>query len=252
MIFIINIILTALYMTGWFVIGRSKNRLDVADVGWGGGFVIVAFSSFLVRPTPWTIIILILVTIWGCRLAYHISKRNSGKAPDPRYLELSSRWPANNFWVRAYFSVFLTQALLIFLVSLPITLAATKSIPLRFLALGGVVLWLTGFLFEVLADRQLARFISNPANKGQIMQQGLWRYSRHPNYFGEIVLWWGIAALAFGASGTALVVIGPIVITILLVFVSGIPPIERRYKNNSKYQQYAIKTSILVPWPVKS
>ena len=240
-------------MTNWYVVGRRTQRLDVADTAWGGGFVIIALSSVFFRASGTTLLLLVLVLLWGGRLALHIWRRNVVKGPDPRYHELSSRWSKKLFWLRAYFSVFIVQAILVFMVSLPVTLTAlATSPPNNLLVAVGAMVWLIGFLFEAVADRQLKKFITNTANRGGVLSSGLWKYSRHPNYFGEILLWWGIAIVAYGAHANGLLILGPITITALLLFVSGIPSVERRYKTNSSYQTYARRTSILIPLPPRS
>jgi steroid 5-alpha reductase family enzyme len=189
--------------------------------------------------------------MWGLRLASHIWGRNRKRGPDPRYVELSQKWPRRGFWVRAYGSVFMVQAGLIFLVSLNISLAATVHSPRFTLVTGlGVALWLLGFIVETMADRQLQGFIENPMNQGKIMGTGLWHYSRHPNYFGELVQWWSIGLISLGSGlVTPLIVLSPLTISILIGFVSGIPPLERRYARNAAYQAYARVTSVLIPRP---
>lgn len=237
------------YMSIWWLIGRRLKRLDVADTAWGGGFILVALASWLTNPNFLTSLIAILVLAWGLRLMSHIWRRSRAKShDDPRYQELSAKW-GRNFWLRAYVAVFMLQGLLLLLVSMPITAAAAQSqTPSTMIAIIGVVVWLAGFNIESAADRQLAEFVANPANKGKIMGSGLWRYSRHPNYFGEIMQWWGVWVLTLGGLWWAAIV-GPITITWLIVFVSGIPLLERRYRSNRDYQNYSKRTSMLVPLP---
>ncbi len=237
-------------MTVWFGVGRRLNRLDVADTAWGGGFIVVATISLILHSDSRTLLIWAMVVIWGLRLASHIWRRNANKGPDPRYVDLSRKWPAKHFWYRAFIYIFMTQAGLIALVSLPITTAALGSARL----IGGIdylaiILWLTGFIFEATADRQLSRFIGNSANRGKILCSGLWKYSRHPNYFGEILQWWAIALLALGPAIGWLGLAGPVLLTYLIVFVSGIPPIEKRHRQNPKYTDYMMRTSMIVPLP---
>jgi len=244
----INFALLILYMTSWYIVGRKKQRLDVADTAWGGGFVIIGLSSVLFNPSKITLLMLLLTLLWGARLALHIWRRNGIKGPDPRYKTLSARWPKKKFWLRAYFSVFIVQAILVFIVSLPISLTAlARSSTNSFLLVIGTTVWLVGFLFEAAADRQLKKFMAKPGNHGTVLQSGLWKYSRHPNYFGEILLWWGVSIVAFGAHANWLLLLGPLTISALLIFISGIPSVERRYKENAAYQEYARRTSILLP-----
>ena len=250
--FVVNLVVVIAYITGWFIVGKQQNRLDVADIAWGGGFAFMAVSSFLLHRSVTTGLLLFLVVIWGARLAKHIFMRNRHKAPDKRYDELSAKWPKRSFWLRAYLSVFLGQGLLIFLVGLPVTLSASASGVRSVLAIiAGLIFWATGFYFEYMGDRQLRVFLSDASNKGKVMQQGLWRYSRHPNYFGEMVMWVGIGIIAIGGGASWFAFAGPAIISYLLIFVSGVPPLERRYKTDPAYQAYAERTSIFIPLPPK-
>jgi steroid 5-alpha reductase family enzyme len=248
-----NLVDLIIYMSCWFVMARRLERLDVVDTAWGGGFVVVATLDLMVRPNDRTLLVWLMVTVWGLRLSTHIWRRNSRRAPDGRYLELSARWPADRLWLNAYVRVFLLQAALVFLVSLPIAVVANQATRswdwLSWVAVG---LWLSGFIFESVADRQLRQFMGNKANKGKLMTVGLWRYSRHPNYFGELVQWWAIGLLALGPARGWLAFIGPAVLTYLIVFVSGLPPIERRHAKRAGYQEYKRRTSALIPLPPHS
>ncbi len=250
MLFLINLGLVLIYMTAWFVVGQRRQRLDVVDTAWGGGFILMALSAAVVARDLRSTIIAILVALWGTRLAMYMLRRSQQRPPDPRYEELSAKWPKKRFWLRAYGSIFLLQGALVYMVGLPITVAgaATRS-GLGALGVLGVIVWLAGFIFEMVADAQLHSFRSAAANKGKVMQGGLWRYSRHPNYFGEIVQWWAIWLIAVQGSLGWVGVLGPLTITGLIVFVSGIPPIERRKRDNFAYQAYAKHTSVLIPLP---
>lgn len=249
----LNALLLLVYMTAWFAFGFRLKRLDVADTAWGGGFVLVALAGFWANPNDATLLVAALVLAWGLRLASHIWQRNRGKSEqDARYTELSSKW-GSSFWLRAYLSVFLLQGALILLVSMSITAVATAdSAGLGSWAALGAAVWLAGFVIETLADRQLAIFVKDSSNRGKVMDRGLWRYSRHPNYFGEVVQWWGIWLVAAGLSQAWIGLIGPLTITVLILFVSGIPLLEKRYKNDKAYQEYSKKTSIFIPLPPRN
>jgi steroid 5-alpha reductase family enzyme len=248
----VNALAVLCYMTIWFLISRRARRLDVVDAAWGGGFIVVALSSFVQRPGVYTALLAIVVMAWGLRLALHIAERNSKTKNDPRYDDLTASWEPRTYWLRAYLSIFLTQGLLILIVGLPLTVGAllqTTGISV-FVPLG-LLIWAAGFTTEVIADRQLRDFMPTRTPKHSVMNKGLWHYSRHPNYFGEIVVWWGIAMIASSASYGWLGWIGALTITYLIAFVSGIPPLEKRKKNDRAYQEYARHTSVLVPWPHK-
>jgi steroid 5-alpha reductase family enzyme len=233
----------------WFMVSLFKKRNDVADIAWGLGFTLIAWTSFLLSGGSGTRGILagILVSIWGLRLAWHIHKRNMGKAEDYRYLAWRKEW-GNWFYIRSYFQVYLLQGLFLFLIVLPVLLI-NKSIGsgLGILDFVGVAVWLVGFYFESVGDAQLARFIKNPENKGKIMQSGLWAYTRHPNYFGEVTQWWGLWLVALSVPYGLVGIIGPITITFLILKVSGIPMLEKKMEENPEFAEYKKKTSVFIP-----
>lgn len=239
------------FMTLAFCIAKTRNRLDTVDSAWGLGFIVLAWVSVLQQPTPAGLAIFGLVTIWGLRLASHIYARSKRGGEDPRYTEIAKKWKGN-YWLRAYISIFLLQGLLILIVGLPITFAATDSVEtihcLGWLTLLGIIVWLKGFVIEAVADKQLSTF-KKQKNHPKLLQTGLWKYSRHPNYYGEILQWWGIGIIASQANYGWVGLLGPLVLTLLIVFVSGIPPIEKRKADDKEYQQYKRRTSPLVLWP---
>jgi steroid 5-alpha reductase family enzyme len=246
---LVNAILLVIYMTLWFVAARLRARLDTVDMAWGGGFVVAAWAIVAQHAELRTVVVAILVSLWGLRLFRHIFRRARRSGEDPRYSEMAKKW-RGNVWTNAYFKIFLLQGFLVWVISLPIVYAAGNILKgWNWLLWLGVALWLFGFVFEALADRQLAKFISNPRNKGKVLQTGLWRYSRHPNYFGEIAQWWAIGVIALGTSFGWIGLAGPLMLTALIVFVSGIPPIENRKKSDPKYREYMQHTSPLVPLP---
>jgi steroid 5-alpha reductase family enzyme len=253
MLFWVNVLLILLYMTIWFVVGYRRRRLDTVDTAWGGGFILLALSAHAEARNLRTAVLLVLVLVWGLRLAIYLWRRNLRKGPDQRYDELSQKWPPQHFWRRAYISVFLLQGVLVYVIGLPLTLAgATASQPFGTVAIVGVAVWVIGFTTEALADSQLHRFIRSPHQKGAVLQTGVWRYSRHPNYFGELLQWWGVALIVLPVQFGWIGLIGPLTLTWLIVFVSGIPPIERRKRDNAEYQAYARRTSVLIPRPPRS
>ncbi len=240
------------YMTAWYVIGLAKRRNDVADIAWGLGFPIVGWVAFLTSGfSKVSLMTNILVTIWGLRLARHIYLRNRKRGEDSRYLAWRKEW--NNFYIRSYLQIYIFQGLLMLIISSPVVLINTaRPDSLGLMGAAGVMVWMAGFGFEVVGDQQLANFISKEKNKGKIMQDGLWRYSRHPNYFGEVVLWWGIFLMAVGQTRGWTTIIGPATITYLILFVSGIPMLEKKYAGREDFEEYKRKTSAFVPIPPKA
>lgn len=241
------------YMSLWFVVSLIKKRNDVADVAWGLGFVLVATTSFFLSGDSGLrgLLVIALVGIWGLRLAWHIHLRNRGKAEDYRYLAWRKEW-GKWFYLRSYAQVYLLQGVLLFLIVFPVLLInKSTATALGILDMFGVVVWLIGFYFEAVGDAQLARFIKNPDNKGKLMQSGLWAYTRHPNYFGEVTQWWGIWLIALSVSGGWLGIIGPITITILILKVSGIPMLEKKMEQNPDFAEYKRRVSVFIPLPRK-
>ncbi len=242
--------LIALYMTIWFVVALIKKDNSIADIAWGLGFVLIAAVSLLrrsdgaVRPVLATAVIF----IWGLRLALHILIRNRKRGEDPRYAAWRAQW-GRWFVARSYLQVFLLQGFFLLVVSSPIIVVnSSAQVPLGPLDLAGLLVWTTGFVFEAVGDAQLARFKRDPANRGRIMDRGLWKYSRHPNYFGESTMWWGILLVALEVPYGWTTVVSPVLITFLLVRVSGIPMLEKKYAGNAEFQAYARRTSAFVPW----
>lgn len=239
------------YMTLWFVVSLIKKRNDVADTAWGLGFVLLAWTSFFLTDDSSMRGLLVgaLVSIWGLRLAWHIHRRNKGKAEDYRYLAWRKEW-GNWFYPRSYLQVYLLQGALLFLIVLPVLMINKNAgSALGLLDLVGVLVWLTGFYFESVGDAQLARFIKDPANAGKLMQSGLWAYTRHPNYFGEVTQWWGIWLIALSVPNGAWAIIGPLTITYLILKVSGIPMLEKKMSEHPDFAEYKRKVSMFVPLP---
>ncbi len=229
-------------MTAWFLAAMWKKRNDIADIAWGVGFILVATISLISKNLEMkSQAILILVAIWGLRLAWHILMRNKNKKEDFRYEQWRRDW-GKYFVIRSYLQVFLLQGLMMWLISFPIIWTSKSWGLINVLGIG---IWIVGFGFESIADKQLKEFIGNIANKGKVMDQGLWKYSRHPNYFGEVTMWWGIWLLSGGGWWT---IIGPMTITILILKVSGIPLLEKKYDSDPSYQEYKKRTSEFVPW----
>jgi len=235
------------YMNAWFLVSIVRKRNDGVDIAWGLGFVLlawVAFSSWGLRP----FIINIFVTVWGLRLAWHIARRHRGKPEDSRYAAWRATW--KYFLIRSYFQIYLLQGVLLLIIALPILrIHSIDAGPLVFSDYCGIVVWLLGCYFEVVGDWQLKFFLADPANRGKIMQTGLWRYSRHPNYFGEVMMWWGIFLMAISLPYGILTIISPLTITTLILFVSGIPLLEMKYAGRPDFEDYKKRTSAFFPLP---
>lgn len=234
-----------MYMTIVFAIAYKRKRLDTVDVAWGGAFVVAAAMVAGLEPQPSTILILLLVNTWAIRLSSHILDRvQKHKTDDPRYTEIAKKWDKQTYWQRAFFSVFLLQGFIALVVSLPTVFAAGEPLKVATpIMIVGTAVWLLGFMIEALADRQLSQFLIN--GQGKVLDRGLWRYSRHPNYLGEITQWYGIGIIACSSSYGWIGLIGPLVLNVLIRFVSGVPPIERRKANDPAYKQYMQHT-----WPI--
>ena len=239
-----------LYMTFLFVLALIKNNNSIVDIGWGIGFILVWFVTFFLEPggTAPQLLTGGLVMIWGVRLAAHIFVRNKGRGEDFRYARCRKEW-GKWFALRSFVQVFLLQGLFLLLVAYPVILInRSPERALGPLDAAGLLLWMSGFAFEAVGDAQLRRFKREPAQKGRIMTRGLWRLTRHPNYFGESVMWWGIFVIALSAECGWAGVIGPLVITFLLTKVSGVPMLEKKYRGNSEFEEYARTTSAFLPW----
>ncbi len=245
--FIVIAIVVWFYMTSWFLIGLVLKRNDIADIAWGIGFIVIAWGAWAIGGySTSSVLVNILVTVWGARLAFHIFLRNSKKGEDYRYLEWRKTW--KYFIARSYLQIYMLQGFFMFLISLPIIAINTTALfSLSLQSFLGVLVWLIGFYFEVVGDAQLKEFISKPENKGKLMTSGLWQYTRHPNYFGEALQWWGIWLIAV-TTGNPFVVISPITITVLLRYVSGVPLLEKKYEGRPDWEEYKRKTSVFVPW----
>ncbi|MBY0110063.1 MAG: DUF1295 domain-containing protein [Candidatus Babeliaceae bacterium] len=237
-------------MTAWFLYALRIKNNSVADIAWGLCFIFVALETLILTGLylPEQLVATTLVIIWGVRLSWHIYMRNHNKPEDERYAMWRKQW-GNGIVLRSFFQVFMLQGTLLLLISLPILLINTdKTSPMVVYTIIGGLVWLCGFIFESVADYQLKQFLSKPENHSKIMKSGLWRYSRHPNYFGESVMWWGLFFIALGLPWGWLTIISPLILTYLLLYVSGIPLLEKKLKNNPEFQDYMSKTSAFIPW----
>ncbi len=235
----------------WLLSLRLRDA-SIADIFWGSGFAICAWSYFLLipgeaHPRQW--LICALVTIWALRLSAYIFWRNRGKPEDYRY----QQWREENgpqWWWRSYLKVFLLQGTLLWIIAAPLYAAQSNpSAPaLGWIDLGGLLIWLVGFYFEAAGDWQLSKFKANPENRGKLFTEGVWRYTRHPNYFGDAAQWWGFYLIAVAAGG-AWTIFSPLLMTYLLLKVSGVAMLERGMKKNKPgYADYIRRTNAFFPW----
>lgn len=248
---IIQFGLLLIFVHLWFLYAAIKKRNDIADVAWGLGFVLMAGLGLAYSPNTKTLVVFLMVAFWGFRLASHIYKRfRRHDQEDRRYQEMRKGWGRHPL-LGAWLNVFVGQGFFLILVALPLIVLPQYSNPqwgwLNFL---GLAIWAFGYIFETIGDKQLKDFILKPDKpKGErIMKSGLWKYTRHPNYFGEATLWWGMWLLILGPYA-GLTVIGPITITVLLRFVSGVPLAEAAFDGDPEFEAYKKKTPAMLPNP---
>ena len=248
-LYFINLLIIFIYFVIFFIVGQILKNNSIVDVGWGFGFVVIAvFNAFFygLNSLP-QILVLILVSVWGLRLTYHILKRNWRKPEDFRYVNMRKNW-GNKQALNSFFKVYMIQGLFMYLISLSIVIIFANNSINNLFALIGLIIWLIGFMFDTIGNYHLKHFIKNNKEKGQIIKTGLWKYTRHPNYFGESLVWWGISFIAFSVNNLLLSFVSPLVITFLLVKVSGIPLLEKKMMKNSNFVEYAKITSKFIPW----
>lgn len=243
----------------WFIISQIKKNNGLIDIAWGSGIVVSAIASLFISNefNILKIVITIITVFWGLRLSSYLFVRNFNKPEDYRYQKMRNKWQTK-LKTKAFFKVFLLQSVLNYLIGLPVILTNLQigyinSSLSSLVLIIGVTIFMIGFIIESLADYQLKKFKNDSKNKGKILTSGLWKYSRHPNYFGESLLWIGIFIVSQAQLSlfSLIGIISPILITLFVRYVSGVPILERRYKDNLEYQEYAKKTAIFIPLPPK-
>lgn len=235
-----------------WIVSVIQRNVTIVDSLWSLLFVLGAFTYAQVvgQPGPRVTLLLALVTLWGLRLAAYLSWRNLGHEEDRRYQAIRRR-NEPNFALKSLYLVFGLQAVLAWIISLPLVGAVSAPGPLGAVDGLGVALWLVGMVFEAGGDLQLARFKRDPANAGKVMDRGLWRYTRHPNYFGDFCVWWGFYCLAL-AAGAWWSIVGPLLMTYLLLKVSGVRLLERDIgRRRPEYAEYIRRTNAFFPGPPK-
>lgn len=244
---LILILITLLWLLSVFI----KN-VSIVDIFWGSGFVIVNAYYFWAMPqiNLRNIILLVLVSLWGLRLSIYLAIRNIGKGEDFRYQQFRKDYGPKRYWWFSFFQVFLLQAVLILIVSLPLLGANynTSTNQLNLLDYFAIVVWLIGFAFEAGGDYQLSKFKSKPENKGKLLTTGFWKYTRHPNYFGDSAVWWAYALFSISA-GAYWQIIGSIIMTALIIKVSGVYLLEKTLIDKKPgYKKYIESTNAFFPW----
>jgi steroid 5-alpha reductase family enzyme len=234
----------------WVVSVALKN-VSIVDLFWGAGFVVInTFYFFNTNTTPAKTVLLVLVAIWGLRLSIYLAWRNIGKGEDFRYREFRRQYGEKNYWWISFFQTFLLQGILMWIISLPLLgiNLNSSSQNLGLLDFLGILVWLIGFIFEAGGDFQLARFRKDANNKGKVLDTGFWRYTRHPNYFGDSAVWWGYGLLCL-STGSYWYVTGSVLMTLLIIKVSGVALLEKSLKEaKPQYHDYIRKTSSFIPW----
>jgi steroid 5-alpha reductase family enzyme len=248
----LNLLAAVLFMGCVWLLSLPARNASLADIFWGPGFVVLAWLSFAQTDgyLGRKLLLALLTTAWGFRLFLHITWRNWGQGEDRRYQAWRAKRGASFWWV-SLFTVFLTQAVLLWLVSLAVQIGQLSPSPARLTSLDllGALVWAVGFSWEAVADWQLARFKADPGNRGKVMNRGLWAYSRHPNYFGESLIWWGLFLIALATPLGWWALVSPLVITFLLLRVSGVTLLEKDIvERRPEYREYLETTSPFLPW----
>lgn len=233
-----------------FFIGKIKNKHDLLDVLWGAAFIFASVVSYIISNNKSTIglIMTLLVFIWGSRLTIYLGKRNIGSKEDYRYDDYRKKYKGNNFDLYFFFRMYLIQYIFCMIIVLPVIyINITGNAQVSNITFVGVFVWFIGFLFESVGDMQLKRFKSKTKNKGKLMTTGLWAYTRHPNYFGEATQWGGIYLISISNINNWWLIFSPIVITVLVRYISGVPLLEKKYEGRQDWEEYKQKTSVFIP-----
>jgi steroid 5-alpha reductase family enzyme len=244
-----------LLMTALWAVSVAVRDTSIVDIFWGSGFVVVAWVAFALADGSRDrgLLLAALTTVWGLRLTLHLARRNLGHGEDKRYARMRERW-GDRWPLRSLFTVFWLQGAVMWVVSLPVQAGVHDPTPagLTWLDAVGAAVWLVGFLFEAVGDAQLTRFKADPANRGQVMDRGLWAWTRHPNYFGDFTVWWGLWLVALATTSAWWTFVGPAAMSVLLIRVSGAAPLEKGMRSSRPgYEAYVARTSAFFPRPPK-
>ena len=249
-VFSASALTAAVYMSCVFFIALILRDNSIVDIAYGGAFVAVVSAAAVFGWTghPRQVLVAIMVAVWGLRLVIHLFVRSRGRGEDFRYRKWREEW-GSNFVVRSFFQIYMLQGAVVLIVASPaILLMARPGGDPGLGDIAGAALWTLGFIFEAIGDYQLLVFKRDPVNRGRIITTGLWRYTRHPNYFGECTLWWGVFLVALGSPGSLWTIVSPLTINFLLLCVSGIPMLEKKYEGDAAFEEYKRRTSPLIPW----
>ncbi len=244
-------LLLLVYFSSIFVLAQILKNNSIVDSFWGHGFLIVALYTFVKSDTSGikSCLVTAFVAFWAIRLFVHITIRNWNKPEDYRYVNMRKKWGTKFPLLKAYVNVFVIQGVLLFVIANTIVSANTQSIQrLNLINILGVIVWIVGAYFEVVGDKQLTDFKKDASNKGKLMTNGLWQYTRHPNYFGEATMWWGIFFITISSLSQLYMIISPVTITYLLIYVSGVPLLENKYKDRKDFKEYSKRTNKFFPW----
>jgi steroid 5-alpha reductase family enzyme len=245
------LLLLSLLTLLWIVSVIIKDA-SIVDIFWGMTFVVTNIYYFIATNDFYTrkIILLVLVTLWGVRLSIFLAFRNIGKGEDYRYQEWRKKYGPERYWWFSFFQVYLLQGIFSIIVSITLLGAnfSTQNNALNWLDFLAILVWLIGFTFEAGGDYQLAKFKKNPENKGKVLNTGFWKYTRHPNYFGDSAVWWAYAIFSI-AAGSYWTIVGSFIMTFLLLKVSGVALLEKSLKaGKPEYNEYIKKTNSFLPW----
>jgi steroid 5-alpha reductase family enzyme len=248
-----NLLSIASAVTVLWAVSLLRRDVSIVDIFWGAGFVLIAWLSLSNSgaSSPRTLLLVVLVSAWGLRLSSYLAWRNWGKPEDYRYAAMRDNH-GKRFSLVSLLTVFFLQGALMWIISLPVQVGIIRVQERNFVATVGVVLYVVGIFFEAVGDYQLARFKANPANSGCVMNQGLWRFTRHPNYFGDFLVWWGFYLLAAEPGSWWWTIIGPLLMSVLLIRVSGVRLLEDSLRSRVMgYKEYVRDTSAFFPMPPK-
>lgn len=251
-VYLLNLLVILFLIVCVWLLSLMLKDAGIMDIFWGGGFIIVSWITFFMSDgfSGRALLVALLVTLWGARLAIHIGIRNIGKGEDRRYRAWREKY-GEGFWWISLFKVFLLQGVILWVISLTVQAAQIAALPERFTALdmAGLFVWAVGIFFEAVGDWQLKRFKADPDSRGKVMDRGLWAYTRHPNYFGESLIWWGIFLVSMADGSNIWSVVSPLLITYLLLRVSGVAMLERDIsERRPEYRDYIMRTSAFIPW----
>ena len=268
LIILYSAIVLFLYIIIACIVCTIKKNNAIMDIFYGPGCFLVAIISFILN-FMWSgnfslrqVIVTILVLIWSLRLSTYVYIRNHGKPEDYRYAAMRKSWKrkGKNVFLKSLTNIYLFQGLIIIIVVFPVLWINVSENPPQniFLDIAGItvliglLIWIIGFYFESVGDYQLYKFKKNPNRTKKVMDQGLWKYTQHPNYFGEVTMWWGLYIIALGVPYGFITIFGPLLITYMIIRVSGVKLLNKRYEGNDEYTDYKRRTSSFFPWFPKS